>query len=56
MAITFRIVDSHESSCTKTYADKQLPSTDSIVTLLKWVERHMSTRNISESSTEYNSE
>ena len=29
---------------TKTMADKRLPSTDSVVTLLRWVERHMSTR------------
>ena len=29
---------------TKTKADKRLPSTDSVVTLLKWVERHMSIR------------
>ena len=25
-------------------ADKRLPSTDSVVTLLRWVERHMATR------------
>jgi len=31
---------------TKTMADKRLPSTDSVVTLLRWVERHMSTRSI----------
>lgn len=29
---------------TKTMADKRLPSTDSVVTLLRWVERHMATR------------
>ena len=29
---------------TETMADKRLPSTDSVVTLLRWVERHMSTR------------
>ena len=46
MAMTFRIVDSHSSPWTKTCAEKRLPSTDSVVTLLKWIERHMSTRNI----------
>jgi len=44
MAMTFRICDSN--AMTKTCADKRLPSTDSVVTLLKWIERHMSTRNI----------
>ena len=41
MAYTFRIVNNH---LTKTSADKRLPSTDSVLTMLKWVERHMSTR------------
>jgi len=41
MAVTFRIVGSH---VTKTSADRRLPSTDSVLTLLKWVERHMSAR------------
>lgn len=41
MAFTFRIVSTH---LTKTAADKRLPSTDSVYTLLKWVERHMSGR------------
>ena len=41
MAFTFRIVSSH---LTKTAADKRLPSTDSVLTLLKWVERHMAHR------------
>jgi trehalose 6-phosphate synthase/phosphatase len=41
LSFTFRIVSHH---LTKTSADKRLPSTDSVVTLLKWVERHMSTR------------
>jgi trehalose 6-phosphate synthase/phosphatase len=41
MAYTFRIVS---NSFTKTAADKRLPSTDSVFTLLKWVEKHMSHR------------
>ncbi|XP_059085685.1 uncharacterized protein LOC131882533 isoform X3 [Tigriopus californicus] len=41
MAFTFRIVSDH---LTKTCADKRLPSTDSVLTLLKWVERHMASR------------
>lgn len=41
MAYTFRICSSH---MTKTAADRRLPSTDSVLTLLKWVERHMSNR------------
>lgn len=32
---------------TKSNADRRLPSTDSVVTLLKWVERHMATRLVS---------
>ena len=44
MAYTFRIVNNH---LTKTSADKRLPSTDSVLTMLKWVERHMSTRYVS---------
>ena len=46
MAMTFRVVDSTASPWTKSCAEKRLPSTDSVVTLLKWAERHMSTRNI----------
>ena len=41
LAYTFRIVNSH---FTKTMADRRLPSTDSVLTLLKWVERHMADR------------
>ena len=41
MAFSFRIVNNH---MTKTSADKRLPSTDSVLTMLKWVERHMSIR------------
>jgi hypothetical protein len=36
-----RIVNRHS---TKTAADKRLASTDSVLTLLKWVEHHMSSR------------
>ena len=42
MAYTFRIVSG--DALTKTMADKRLPSTDSILTLLKWVEKHMALR------------
>ncbi len=41
MAFTFRIVSNH---LTKTAADKRLPSTDSVLTLLRWVEKHLSHR------------
>ena len=41
MAFSFRIVGNH---LTKTDADRRLASTDSVLTLLKWVEKHMNTR------------
>jgi trehalose 6-phosphate synthase/phosphatase len=41
MAVTFRVTPSHT---VRTLADKRLPSTDSILMMLKWVERHMSMR------------
>merc|ERR1712083_1138816 len=41
MAYTFRVVS---SSLTQTAADKRLPSTDSVVCLLRWVESHMAQR------------
>ncbi len=41
MSYTFRICSNH---MTKTAADRRLPSTDSVLTLLKWVERHMNSR------------
>ncbi len=41
MAYTFRIVNKH---ATKTNADKRLPSTDSVLMLLKWIEKHMALR------------
>jgi len=41
MAYTFRVVS---SSLTQTAADRRLPSTDSVVCLLRWVESHMAQR------------
>ena len=41
MAFTFRVSN---SNLTQTGADKRLPSTDSVLTLLHWVEKHMSER------------
>jgi len=41
MAYTFRVVS---SSLTQTAAVKRLPSTDSVVCLLRWVESHMAQR------------
>lgn len=41
MAATFRVVSSH---IIKTSAERRLPSTDSVLTMLKWVERHFSRR------------
>ena len=41
MAFSFRVVSHH---LTKTNADRRLPSTDSVLTLLKWVEKHMNER------------
>lgn len=41
MAATFRVTT---SQITKTSAERRLPSTDSVLTLLKWVERHLSRR------------
>lgn len=38
MAATFRITSSH---IVKTAAEYRLPSTDSVLTMLKWVERHL---------------
>jgi len=42
MAFSFRVVN---SDLTQTAANMRLPSTDSVVCLLKWVEKHMSERN-----------
>jgi trehalose 6-phosphate synthase/phosphatase len=41
MAATFRVTS---SSIVKTAAERRLPSTDSVLTMLKWVERHLSRR------------
>ncbi|XP_050562115.1 uncharacterized protein LOC118264944 isoform X2 [Spodoptera frugiperda] len=41
MAATFRIASSH---ITKTSAERRLSSTDSVLAMLKWVERHFSRR------------
>jgi len=41
MAVTFRVTPSHT---VRTLADRRLPSTDSVLMMLKWVERHVSKR------------
>lgn len=41
MAATFRIT---HSQIVKTSAERRLPSTDSVLTMLKWVERHFGKR------------
>lgn len=41
MAATFRVTSSH---IVKTSAERRLPSTDSVLTMLKWVERHLGRR------------
>ncbi|CAG7837219.1 unnamed protein product [Allacma fusca] len=41
MAITFRVTPSHT---VRTAADRRLPSTDSVLMMLKWVDRHMNQR------------
>lgn len=41
MAATFRVTSSH---ITRTQAEHRLPSTDSVLTMLKWVERHFMRR------------
>lgn len=41
MAATFRVTS---SQITKTSAERRLPSTDSVLTMLKWVERHLARR------------
>ncbi|XP_023020813.1 trehalose-6-phosphate synthase 1 isoform X3 [Leptinotarsa decemlineata] len=48
MAATFRVTS---SDITKTYAERRLPSTDAVLTLLKWVERYTSRRKPSDTST-----
>lgn len=41
MAATFRVTSSH---IVKTAAERRLPNTDSVLTMLKWLERHLSGR------------
>lgn len=41
LAASFRIA---QSEIVKTAAERRLPSTDSVLTLLKWIERHFSKR------------
>jgi len=41
MAATFRVA---QSEIVKTSAERRLPSTDSVLTMLKWVERHFGKR------------
>ncbi|XP_063240546.1 uncharacterized protein LOC134541223 [Bacillus rossius redtenbacheri] len=43
MAVTFRITTSH---ITHTVAQHRLPSTDAVLALLKWVERHLAQRRV----------
>nr|QSV39858.1 trehalose 6-phosphate synthase [Liposcelis entomophila] len=50
MAATFRITSSH---IVKTAAEYRLPSTDSVLTMLKWVERHLNRREPRETSLSY---
>jgi hypothetical protein len=41
MAATFRVAS---SSIIRTAAERRLPSTDSVLMMLKWLERHLSQR------------
>jgi len=41
MAATFRVA---QSKIVKTSAERRLPSTDSVLTMLKWIERHFGKR------------
>lgn len=50
MAATFRVTS---SNIVKTSAERRLPSTDSVLTLLKWIERHFSKRTPTADSTSY---
>ncbi|KAL4715519.1 hypothetical protein ACJJTC_009145 [Scirpophaga incertulas] len=52
MAATFRIASSH---ITKTSAERRLSSTDSVLSMLKWVERHFSRRKPRANSLTYKS-
>lgn len=50
MAATFRVTS---SQIIKTSAERRLASTDSVLTMLKWVERHLSRRKPSMDATSY---
>lgn len=51
MAATFRIAS---SNIIKTAAERRLPSTDSVLTMLKWVERHFANKRPRKISNNYN--
>lgn len=51
MAATFRIAS---SNIIKTAAERRLPSTDSVLTMLKWVERHFANKKPRKISSTYN--
>lgn len=51
MAATFRIAS---SNIIKTSAERRLPSTDSVLTMLKWVERHFMNKKPRKISSTYN--
>ncbi|XP_060530231.1 uncharacterized protein LOC132704325 isoform X2 [Cylas formicarius] len=50
MAATFRVTSSH---IIKTSAERRLPSTDSVLTMLRWIERHLNRRKPSLDPTTY---
>lgn len=52
MAATFRVTS---SQIVKTSAEHRLPSTDSVLTMLKWVERHFMRRKPRANSLTYRS-
>lgn len=52
MAATFRVTS---SQIVKTAAEHRLPSTDSVLTMLKWVERHFMRRKPRANSLTYRS-
>lgn len=48
-AATFRVT---QSNTVKTYAERRLPTTDAVLSMLKWVERHFGKRLSREDSVE----
>ena len=50
MAATFRVTS---SDIIRTSAERRLPSTDSVLKMLKWVERHLDSRDIPNGSVDY---